>query len=58
MVDGRMKYTVRYWVVGFPNRVRPMQMRYETTDIEFALDFIRVRRASGHAAFIEEARPA
>ena len=52
-----MTYRVAYWVPGFPNRVRPMRMRYETTDIEFALDFIRVRRASGHAAFIEEARP-
>ena len=52
-----MLYIVRYWVLGFPSRARPMRMTYKTTDIEFALDFIRVRRASGHAAYIEEAAP-
>lgn len=50
-----MLYTVSCWVVGFPNRSRPMIFRYKTGNFEFALDFIRVRRARGHAAFIEGA---
>lgn len=52
-----MTYTVRYHVPGFPNRSRPMIFRYETGRLDYALEFIRVRRASGHAAHIEEARP-
>lgn len=48
-----MLFTVVYWVVGFPSKARPMRMRYQTTNAEFAHEFIRVRRASGHAAFVE-----